>query len=112
MGVRVKEGNLFFEPVLLRGEEFLDHEKLFYFFDINQKKNEILLLPESLVFTICQVPVIYRKSDESVTEVYALDGSVTHLKGNQLNTKISQSIFSRKGEYVKIIVYIDSKKFN
>ena len=112
LGVRVKEGTLFFEPVLLRGEEFLDHEKLFYFFDINQKKNEILLLPESLAFTICQVPVIYQKSDESVTEVYALDGSVTHLKGNQLNTKISQAIFSRKGEYVKINVYIDSEKFN
>ena len=112
LGVRVKNGTLFFEPVLLRGEEFLDQGKSFYFFDINQKKNEILLLPKSLAFTICQVPVIYQKSDESVTEVYAVDGSVTHLKGNQLDKKISQTIFSRKGEYVKIIVYLDSEKFN
>jgi len=112
LGVRVKDGTLFFEPVLLRGEEFLDQGKSFYFFDINQKKNEILLLPKSLAFTICQVPVIYQKSDESVTEVYAVDGCVTHLKGNQLDKKISQAIFSRKGEYVKIIVYLDSEKFN
>jgi len=70
------------------------------------------LLPKSLAFTICQVPVIYQKSDESVTEVYAVDGCVTHLKGNQLDKKISQAIFSRKGEYVKIIVYLDSEKFN
>ena len=65
-----------------------------------------------MAFTICQVPVIYQKSDESVIEVYAVDGSVTHLKGNQLDKKISKAIFSRKGKYVKIIVYIDSEKLN
>ena len=48
LGVRVKEGILSFEPLLLRGEEFIDHAQAFNFYDINQKKNEILLLPKSL----------------------------------------------------------------
>ena len=112
LGVRVKEGILSFEPLLLRGEEFIDHAQAFNFYDINQKKNEILLLPKSLAFTICQLPIIYQKSDESVTEVYTKEGSVIHFKGNQLDKKISQAIFSRKGDYTKIIVYMDSEKFN
>ena len=35
-----------------------------------------------MAFTVCQVPVIYQKSDENVIEVHAKDGSVTHLKEN------------------------------
>ena len=109
LGVRVKEGILCFDPELLRSEEFLDHKQVFYFINIHQKKSEILLTPKSMAFTVCQVPVIYQKSDENVIEVHAKDGSVTHLKGKQLNFKISQAIFRRSGKYEKIVVFLDSK---
>ena len=56
IGVKVKEGILSFEPELLRSEEFLDHAKVFYFINIHQEKSEILLVPKSLAFTVCQVP--------------------------------------------------------
>ena len=108
LGVRVKEGILCFDPELLRSEEFLDHKQVFYFINIHQKKSEILLAPKSMAFTVCQVPVIYQKSDENVIEVHAKDGSVTHLKGKQLNFKISQAIFRRSGKYEKIVVFLDS----
>ena len=108
LGVRVKEGILCFDPELLRSEEFLDHKQVFYFINIHQKKSEILLAPKSMAFTVCQVPVVYQKSDENVIEVHAKDGSVTHLKGKQLNFKISQAIFRRSGKYEKIVVFLDS----
>ena len=108
LGVRVKEGILCFDPELLRSEEFLEHKQVFYFINIHLKKSEILLVPKSMAFTVCQVPVIYQKSDENVIEVHAKDGSVTHLKGKQLNFKISQAIFRRSGKYEKIVVFLDS----
>ena len=108
VGVKVKEGILCFEPELLRSEEFLDHAKVFYFINIHQEKSEILLVPKSLAFTVCQVPVVYQKSDENVIEVHAKDGSVTHLKGKQLDSKISQAVFSRSGEFEKIVVFLDA----
>ena len=106
LGVKVKDGILSFEPVLLRNQEFLEQSQVFSFINIHQKKSEILLGQKSLAFTLCQVPVIYQKSDESVIEVYSKDGSVTHIKGNQLDSKISQAVFSRSGEFEKIIVFI------
>ena len=108
LGVRVKEGILCFDPELLRSEEFLDHTQVFNFINIHQKKSEILLVPKSMAFTVCQVPVVYQKSDENVIEVHAKDGSVTHLKGKQLNFKISQAVFRRSGKYEKIVVFLDS----
>ena len=108
LGVKVKEGILCFEPEILRSEEFLDHAKVFYFINIHQEKSEILLVPKSLAFTLCQVPVVYQKSDENVIEVHAKDGSVTHLKGKQLDSKISQAVFSRSGEFEKIVVFLDA----
>ena len=106
IGVKVKEGILSFEPELLRSEEFLDHAKVFYFINIHQESE--ILLSNSLAFTVCQVPVVYQKSDENVIEVHAKDGSVTHLKGKQLDSKISQAVFSRSGEFEKIVVFLDA----
>jgi hypothetical protein len=110
LGVKIKEGTLSFEPVLLRDHEFIEQGQLFSYVDVLQKKNQIQIEPKSLAFTICQVPVVYQKSDENVIEVYAKDGSVIHFKGNKLDVKTSQSLFSRSGEYQKMIVFLDILK--
>ena len=110
LGVKIKEGALSFEPVLLRDHEFIEEGQLFSYVDVRQKKNQIQIEPKSLAFTICQVPVVYQKSDENVIEVYAKDGSVIHFKGNKLDVKTSQSLFSRSGEYEKMIVFLDILK--
>ncbi|MDA8763028.1 hypothetical protein N9M92_02245 [Flavobacteriaceae bacterium] len=111
LGVKVRQGTLCFEPVLLRSQEFLEQAQVFSYVDIHQNKNEIQLAKNSLAFTVCQVPVFYQKSDENLIEAHSKEGSITHLKGNQLDLKISQSLFSRSGEYVKIIVFIDPVNF-
>jgi hypothetical protein len=111
LGVKVKEGTLSFEPVLLRSQEFMEETQLFSFVDIHQKKKKIQLAQNSLAFTVCQVPVVYQKSDENVIEVYTNDEGIIHIKGNQLDSKISQSLFSRSGEFVKIVVFIDPENF-
>jgi hypothetical protein len=111
LGVKVQAGALCFEPVLLIDHEFMEEAQVFSYVDIHQNKNEIQLAKNSLAFTVCQVPIVYQKSDENVIEAHSKDGSINHLKGNQLDLKISQSIFSRSGEYVKIIVFIDPQNF-
>ena len=106
LGVRVKEGILSFEPLLLRGEEFIDHARLSIFMTLIRKKMKSFC---------CQIIGIYHlsitnnlsKIDESVEVILEC---VIHFKGNQLDKKISQNI--QKGDYTKIIVYMDSEKFN
>jgi hypothetical protein len=112
MGMRVRSGVICFEPTLLNEEEFFEEPQVFNFIDIYQEKRTLYLVPKSLAFGVCQVAVIYQQADENIIEVYHKDGSIIQLKGLQLNYKISQAIFKRSGEYIKIVVFIDTKIFN
>ena len=85
----------------------MDHKQVFYFINIHQKKVKYFWCQNQWLSLFVKFRV-YQKSDENVIEVHAKDGSVTHLKGKQLNFKISQAIFRRSGKYEKIVVFLDS----
>ena len=61
LGVFVKNGQLCFDPCLLRKEEFLKEGKTFEYVDINQQQKQLELEKDTLCFTYCQVPVVYKK---------------------------------------------------
>ena len=107
LGVIVKNGQISFAPTLLRRSEFLGEKKKFKYVDLNLEHKELDLEPNSLGFTYCQVPVIYTLSDESTIEVLQNDASRTVIKGSTLNKALSESIFQRKGEVLKVNVSVD-----
>ena len=106
LGVFIREGQLLFNPYLLRKSEFLSNKQVFSYVNI---KGEFIQLPmeeNSLVFTYCQVPIIYKLSDENSIEVQRKNGSPLHFEDLLLDKSISDEIFQRSGEIVSLLVRI------
>ncbi len=101
LGVFVEDGKLFFNPRLLRAEEFLSEAKTFKYTAIDKELKTIPLEKGSLCFTYCQVPVIYKLEDNNRVEVIYNDGSTS-----KLDETTSDKIFNRTGEVNQIIVSV------
>ena len=70
LGVFVNEGELRFNPKLLRPQEFLKEPKEFKYVNILGEFSSIQLEEDMLGFTYCQVPVIYHRSNRKAIEVH------------------------------------------
>ena len=110
LGVFVKDGKLYFNPCLLRRDEFLTEPKTFNCIAISKEKLEIELQKGSLGFTYCQVPIIYEMSDKESLEVIYKNNSSTVFKTLSLDVKTSKLLFERTGDIVQINVQIKEKE--
>lgn len=106
LGVFVLNGALYFNPCLLRKDEFTKGDRMFHYVTINKEHKTFAPTPGSLCFTFCQVPIIYRLSDENHLEIEKKDGTLINANTLQLDKNISTSIFNRTGEISKITVYV------
>lgn len=106
LGVFVLNGALYFNPCLLRKNEFTTGNRVFNYVTINKEHKTFEPLPGSLCFTFCQVPIIYRLSDKNEMEIERNDGSISTQQTLQLDTNTSLAIFNRTGEISKITVYV------
>ncbi|NIM92592.1 MAG: hypothetical protein GTO18_02610 [Anaerolineales bacterium] len=107
MGVIVIDGQITFDPVLLRKEEFVTQPTDFDYFTLEGDPQCMELPTESLAFTICQTPVIYRIGEKSGVEIHFVDGKVEEVSGNRLDLEVSQHIFKRDGVINKIVVFLE-----
>jgi hypothetical protein len=107
LGVFVLNGNLYFNPCLLRKDEFTTGDRSFNYVTINKEHKTFAPLPGSLCFTFCQVPVIYRLSEENRLEIEKTDGTMIKTDSLQMDTNTSSGIFNRTGEISKITVYVN-----
>lgn len=106
LGVFVTDGCLYFNPCLLRKDEFTAEERVFRYVTIEKEHKTSSLIPGSLCFTVCQVPVMYRLATENYIEVERKDGSLHKYSTLHLDKETSSSIFSRTGEVTHITVFI------
>lgn len=110
LGVFAKEGQLYFNPGLLREEEFLKEAQIFEYHTVNDETRSIPLNEGQLAFTYCLVPIIYSFSDaDHITVCYA-GGSTEKIAGKTLNRHISSLIFRRTGEIERIEVSFNKKR--
>jgi hypothetical protein len=108
LGVRVEGGAVAFHPILLRRRELLQAPQEWTRYDSQGRPETVQLPSESLAFTFCQVPVVYRLTDGAtgqVTVVHAA-GRREPLPGNALDAATSRAIFARKGEITRIEVAV------
>jgi hypothetical protein len=107
LGVRVLDGRLVFQPVLLRLREFLTRPDRFEYFDVAGQRRQIDLEPGSLAFTVCQVPIVYRlsKAPGSIAVTFA-DGTTESLPQDFLDTDLSRNVFDRQGAVSRIDLQI------
>ncbi|MFK8059810.1 MAG: hypothetical protein AB8B78_06940 [Polaribacter sp.] len=108
LGVFVKNGEVTFNPRLLRQEEFLKDAKDFNYVNINGDKKTLILDSDTLAFTYCQVPIVYQISDENKLKVFYENGKNSEVRDLKLSQENSTELFKRTGNIKKIIVSTES----
>ena len=107
LGIFVKDGKLYFHPCMLRKEEFLDEASNFNYVDVNSEERQIELKPDSIAFTVCQVPVIYQISDKNRIKIFYKDDQVKAFESLTLDKESSTQVFNRSGDVIKIIASVN-----
>lgn len=107
LGVFVIDGKIAFKPILLRRNEFASKGKTIEY--VNTKgSTQILNTPaNALVFTYCQVPVIYQISNAEFIEIEYNDGSIQKVESTMLPENESKILFDRTGELKALRVFIE-----
>lgn len=108
LGVFVTEGKLYFNPCLLRKEEFFSEAASFEYINLSKEVVTIPMGKNSMGFTYCQVPIIYEIAEEDALKVSYSDGSIKSVKSLTLDELTSAQIFGRTNEVSQIKAYIKS----
>jgi hypothetical protein len=106
LGIFVKNGCLEFNPCLLRKYEFLKKAKSFDYVTVDFQHQSLELQKNTLAFTYCQIPVIYKIANQKTIEVHYKDGNSTTAASLMLDQETSQQVFGRTGYINYIEVHI------
>ncbi len=104
LGVQVNDGILSFKPEFLSPKEFLDTPATFKFYNLDNELTEIKLNDDQLVFTYCQIPVVYQRSAKGKIVVYADDK--IERESQSLTKEESREVFKRSGSIKQITVFV------
>ena len=105
LGLRVADGQVRFEPGLLRACEFTSQACQFRFVDVDGQWQAIEVPVAGLAFTWCQVPVVYRLRDGlPALTISWKDGSTEVLPALSLPSEPSSGLFRRSGQIRQLSV--------
>jgi hypothetical protein len=106
LGVFVNNGQLHFNPCLLRKSEFIGEAQIFEYIDVHQEHRQLPLEKGSLCFTCCQVPIVYTLAAENRLTITHKNSAATTLNGLNVDENNSLKIFERTGDILHIHVHI------
>jgi hypothetical protein len=106
LGVAVKEGKITFSPGFFNKAEFLKAPATFSYVDVDFTPQQIAMEKDSICFTYCQVPIVYKLTDEEGLEVIFKARPPVSSDTLQLDRATSELVFARAGEVERIIVSI------
>ena len=109
LGVFVKNGKIGFNPRLLRNGEFLKEAKTFHYLNSNNESQQLELEKDSLCFTYCQIPIVYKTNQEESLQVHFSNGKTQKSDLLELDPAVSKMMFERTTEISHIIVSIPKK---
>ena len=105
-GVYAQGGKLFFDPSIVRAEEYLEEDMEFVFYDVKNKKQTLTIPKHALCFTYCQVPIVYHnKSNANGIELVLSNGEQKKVDQHHLDAVDAANLFSRNGEISQIHIY-------
>jgi hypothetical protein len=110
LGLFLEAGQLRFDLGLMQDREWLEEPTTFTYIDIDKQEQTLQLPADSLVYTVCQVPVVYLRSDKAEIILNYTDGHEHHINGHRLDTNYSHAIFSRSGQIRKLVVHFPVSK--
>ena len=112
LGVKVDQGRILLEPLLLRRDEFLDKPTEFHYCDIEGQRRKWLLPSKSLGFTLCQTPFVYQLGQrDSLVTIWKNGVKRIHSK-MEVDVASSRAIFQRTGmvQRVEVVLGMDRWK--
>ena len=98
LGVKIQAGRYNFNPVLFDISEYLSQNTQFVYYNVHQQKQTVLIERGGLAFTVCQVLVEYRRSENANIEIHFENGQTQIIEGNKLDETNSQEIYKRTGK--------------
>ena len=106
LGFSIEDGKLTFDFLLLDKQEFLSNPATLEYWSVGGQRQSIELEPGSMVYSICQVPIILQSAKESCIEVHFSNGQVQKIQGHDLDLENSQHILQRDGTVHHLVVYV------
>jgi len=107
LGVFIQDGELNFNPLLLKKREFLEAYKKVSVISLKGEVQTISLQKKSLLFTICQVPVIYELKAKQGLRILYNNGLAREADMLVLTEEETRNLFLRNGEIQGITVFIN-----
>lgn len=104
LGLLVKDGQINFQPSLLKDTEFLSASDKFTFINHNREYETIPLGTNSLAFTYCQVPFVYHIAEQVQVVITLASGEMVESDTLALSSKHSRQLFARSGEIKQVNV--------
>ena len=104
LGLRIRGGVVEFDTGLLRPQEFVSDPGIFRFLNVHENWCEQELKAHSLAFTWCQVPFIYRLTDEAAPSLVIQRDTGEHqeLSDTVLPPDVTSEISMRTGRIERV----------
>ena len=112
LGLKVLDGQIRFDPVLVREQEFLSHPEEFEYLDVAGAFRTPTLEANSLAFTMCQVIFVVHRSQEWRVVVRYSDGTEQTLHQDRLDPGSSKEIFGRTGKIARVDFFLPLDREN
>ena len=110
LGVQVVKGTLRFGPSLLRHSDFSRVHKKILLTSVDGTSSWYDIQQDELLFTLCQVPIIYRVGDRPGMIIKLKEGGELTTSSNEMSATWSQSIFAREGKIDHVVVHIPANQ--
>lgn len=108
LGCFVDNGQITFDPFMLRAQEFTKDSSTFRYLDCANQWQQVSIPEQSVAFTWCQVPIVYTLSDAedmSIT-VFDVNSGSQVTQSNTLDRTLTEHLFSRDQVVSKIHVLL------
>lgn len=110
VGVTVQDGQIRFDPILLRRSELLGGRERWSVWGLDQSLHELDLSEGSLGTTLCQVPIVVETTEgEAAIEVHFEDGTIEPVPGLALSRDVSGHVFARAGRVLRIHAHVPDR---
>ena len=106
LGVRVEQGQVAFQPSMLRACEFVSEPCELAYYDVKGTACLTSVAPSQLGFTYCQVPVIYTSGGNGCVTLTLSNGEQKEFTDGKLDAALSASLFMKLGHVAKIEVSV------
>ena len=97
-----------FDTTLLKEEEYLKSNRTFSYYNVIGERKSFDLEINSLAFTYCQVPIVYKKTSGQQITISYTNGQEKILQGKSLEHETTTQLFARNNTIKKIVVEINA----